>query len=256
MNAGIEIAAGDSCFDGHFPGQPILPGVALLDRVCRALAGMTEGQTLRGIAFARLRLPILPGDRLDLSSRAVQDGSIRVDLHRGTELVANAQLEFGPTNAQPTRSDISVREARLGGSAEVSMDRLLPHRPPMRLVATILEEYPDGLICHACIPPECALASGGFAPALATVEAAAQAAAAWEAVRRIRSAGEGGPRIGYLVALRQIAFFAEQVPAGRVFLARVWLEEFAGPLTHYGFEVSVSRSVIAAGGLGTYLAGK
>jgi predicted hotdog family 3-hydroxylacyl-ACP dehydratase len=125
----------------------------------------------------------------------------------------------------------------------------------MRFVTSVVEEHPDGLTCQACIPGTCALVTDGRAPALATVEAAAQTAAAWEGVRRLRGAAGASARIGYLVALREIGFFAAHVPADRSLLARVQLEDLAWPLTHYRFEVSLAGVTLATGRVATYAAG-
>jgi predicted hotdog family 3-hydroxylacyl-ACP dehydratase len=96
--------------------------------------------------------------------------------------------------------------------------------------------------------------SGTTAPALAAVEAAAQAAAAWEALRRARTGGAPSPRIGYVVALRDVAFFTEIIAAERPFLAAVRLVSAALPLTHYATEVACEGVAIMRGTIATYLA--
>jgi 3-hydroxymyristoyl/3-hydroxydecanoyl-(acyl carrier protein) dehydratase len=61
MTATLTIPPEGPLFEGHFPGRPILPVVALLALVAGAL-GRTA--PLRGVAFARLRQPVFPGDAL------------------------------------------------------------------------------------------------------------------------------------------------------------------------------------------------
>ena len=134
------------------------------------------------------------------------------------------------------------------------LDDLLPHRPPMRFLTSILQETAGGLTCAARIPGECALVSGGGASPVAAIEAAAQAAAAWEALRRWRDAAVAAPRIGYLVALRDIVFFAKCVPANRELLVSVSLEAAAPPLTHYRIEVSQDGMLVTHGTIATFLA--
>jgi len=57
-------------FHGHFPGQPILPGIALLSLVMKALRYFVEqrGLQLQGLQVrkARFTLPIRPGDTFEI----------------------------------------------------------------------------------------------------------------------------------------------------------------------------------------------
>ena len=64
------------CFDGHFAGAPILPGVTHL-----ALALATcepEGlHYLEGVRDVRFSAPILPGDELEVRIESASDPSAR-----------------------------------------------------------------------------------------------------------------------------------------------------------------------------------
>jgi predicted hotdog family 3-hydroxylacyl-ACP dehydratase len=134
------------------------------------------------------------------------------------------------------------------------LDRLLPHRPPMRFVTAIERELSDGLQCTARISSECGLAPAGRAPTLLGLEAAAQAAAAWEALRRSREPGGASARIGYVVAIRDAVLFTSSIPADESFNAAVRLEAAALPLTHYAVEVALRGEVVARGKIATVLA--
>ena len=61
------IDAGSPWFAGHFPGDPILPGVAQLELVCRLLSTTFEERfslsALRRVKFKKI---IRPGDVLDI----------------------------------------------------------------------------------------------------------------------------------------------------------------------------------------------
>ncbi len=68
----IDAAAavdGDSpWFAGHFPGNPILPGIAILSLAKEAIltAELRQGRrvAITGVGRVRFRLPVKPGDRM------------------------------------------------------------------------------------------------------------------------------------------------------------------------------------------------
>jgi predicted hotdog family 3-hydroxylacyl-ACP dehydratase len=134
-----------------------------------------------------------------------------------------------------------------------TLEELLPHRPPMCFVTSILSETADGLTCAGRVPAGSPLVHSGSAPALVALEVAAQAAAAWEGLLRWRERGHAAPRIGYLVALRAVAFFAERFPADRILSATVHLEAAAQPLSHYRVDVSLDNMPIVRGTIATFL---
>lgn len=251
MSTTIAVPSGGAYFEGHFPGRPILPGVVELVLVLETLA-RERPVALRGIVFARLRQLVQPGDRLELVARELDSGHLRVDLRREGVLVANGELILGRPEKPRAMASSGARTARPMSPAP-PLDALLPQRPPMRFVTSILEQTTDGLTCAACIPAACALVSDGSAPALAGLEAAAQAAAAWEAMRRWREGGVAAPRVGYLVALRDVTFFAERIPADQTLLTSVRLEAAAPPLTHYRVDVSLGGMPVVRGTIATFL---
>jgi predicted hotdog family 3-hydroxylacyl-ACP dehydratase len=264
LKATIAIPADGPWFDGHFPGRPILPGVAELALAIAALRQETgKPLPLRGIAFARLRHPVLPGDRLELAAResAGREGEtarLRFELKRDGMLVANGEFIVGAPLSQPDALPDRGTKTAPGGIVPAgiipSAEALLPHRPPMRFVDSILHQSADALDCIARFPGRCALVSGGSAPTVAAIEAAAQAAAAWEALQRWRRQGEAAPRAGYLVAMRDVAFFTDRIPADQPLLVSVHLEAAFPPLTHYRFEVSLEGLRLVRGTIGTFLA--
>jgi 3-hydroxymyristoyl/3-hydroxydecanoyl-(acyl carrier protein) dehydratase len=237
---------------GHFDGRPIVPAVVELIVLIEHLS-LEAGAplALRSLRFARFRQLVVPHDRLDVSARGVEGGFTRVDLTRAGVLVANAELELGP---KPTEQSLP-RSVSLEGPAVDAppLDLLLPHRPPMRFITAVERELSDGLECEARISTECGLVSDGRAHPLLGLEAAAQTAAAWEALRRSRESGSAGARIGYVVAMRDAVFYTSDIPADVSFSVRARLVALALPLTHYGVEVALRGEVVARGTIATVL---
>ena len=279
MSTFLDITVGAAWFEGHFPGRPILPAISQLALVLDALA-RHRGQpvALGGIGFARMRQPVVPGDPLQLEIDERPGGALRFTLARDGAMVTNGELLPGTVTPTPSLRCATASPSRgpgiLGGpcgageapSDVVAFDTdtnpiddatliesLLPHRPPMRFVTSVLAESPDGMTCSARIPAGCALVAQGSAPAVAAIEAAAQTAAVWEATRRRRAGGMTASRLGYLVGLRDVTFFAQRIPAEQTFRATVRLEAATLALTHYAMQIDLGSAVILRGTLATFL---
>jgi len=100
-----NVTGSEDFFEGHFPGQPVMPGVLLMEALAQA-AGIwllhQSGDPSRlevhvvGIDDAKFRRPVVPGDQLRLEVKVLQrrhkmcrvKGEIRVGDHR----VAEARL--------------------------------------------------------------------------------------------------------------------------------------------------------------------
>lgn len=61
----VCIEAGHPALPGHFPGQPVVPGVVLLDRVAALLERHGAG-TLAAIGQVKFLAPLLPGQEATL----------------------------------------------------------------------------------------------------------------------------------------------------------------------------------------------
>ncbi|MBN1663941.1 MAG: hypothetical protein JW943_10100 [Deltaproteobacteria bacterium] len=71
VSAEVEIGESSPWFSGHFPIEPVLPGIALLSMVSELIrhcgAVKRERITLAGIRRVRFRLPVRPGALLLVS---------------------------------------------------------------------------------------------------------------------------------------------------------------------------------------------
>jgi 3-hydroxymyristoyl/3-hydroxydecanoyl-(acyl carrier protein) dehydratase len=64
-----EVPADLSYFDGHFPGNPVLPGIAIIDASLEAIRlerGMEEPPYVRKVDSAKFTQVIQPGHIVDL----------------------------------------------------------------------------------------------------------------------------------------------------------------------------------------------
>ncbi|GAA0682997.1 hydroxymyristoyl-ACP dehydratase [Dyella sp. LX-66] len=76
---------------GHFPGQPLVPGVVLLQAVADALRAW-RGQRLARIAEAKFMAPLLPGEEAELLL-SESGARVRFELRRGELLLARGAIE-------------------------------------------------------------------------------------------------------------------------------------------------------------------
>jgi len=90
----VRIDPSHPSLPGHFPGQPLVPGVVLLEAVADALRAW-RGQRLARIAEAKFVAPLLPGEdaQLVLSDSGAR---VRFEIRRGEVLLARGAIEGAP----------------------------------------------------------------------------------------------------------------------------------------------------------------
>ena len=91
----VEIAADHPAFDGHFPGQPVLPGVALLAEVLEAALGEPTLFACIGseprLAVVKFLAPVRPGASLRIDFR-LGARALEWRVGDGTRDVASGQI--------------------------------------------------------------------------------------------------------------------------------------------------------------------
>ncbi|HEU0289205.1 MAG TPA: hypothetical protein VFR39_00355 [Burkholderiales bacterium] len=87
---------------GHFPGDPIIPGAVLLDETLRAIeAGLDSALAPFRIRSAKFTHPARPGDRLLIRFSRTPGGEIRFTCTVGEKPVLTGQLScLAPSTAE------------------------------------------------------------------------------------------------------------------------------------------------------------
>ena len=96
----FSIAIDHPALPGHFPGQPVVPGVLLLSEAIRVLEQeRTEALHITGISSAKFLGMVLPGQQVTVDAPLPKPGDtlIRVKLIRDGEAVCSAQLKITPS---------------------------------------------------------------------------------------------------------------------------------------------------------------
>ena len=92
----VSVSADHPAFGGHFPGQPLLPGVSLLAEVLEAV--MCEPALMQSvgpaprIATVKFLAPVRPGSTLSLQLDG-SSGAVRFEVRSAQTVVAFGNFE-------------------------------------------------------------------------------------------------------------------------------------------------------------------
>jgi predicted hotdog family 3-hydroxylacyl-ACP dehydratase len=273
--AELLVPAGGPIFAGHFPGRPLLPGIAHLALLCQVLEEVAARGTLGGEAPGntaiaevrrfRLRREIVPGDRIELrvegwAEAPAESGSFRFEVRRQPadghpgkpgEIASEGTVSTGIAGAQPQAGAPIPRPDFAPGGPFRPVAELIPHAPPARVLAEVLAGGAGGILCAGSIPGDHPLAAGGEVPGFLAIELGAQAAAALEALARQPG---GRPRIGYLVGVRDTHLPA-RLPTGRTLHVTAVPAGAAAALAVYDMQVAEEGAALplASGTISTFL---
>jgi beta-hydroxyacyl-ACP dehydratase FabZ len=113
-----NVSAGDPWMTGHFPGNPVMPGVLILEAMCQAggvLVNLSRTEEnnqsaryLAGLDNVRFRRRVIPGDQLIIHGKIIKKklNIIKMEVTATVEgvLVAEAQI-MASTGVENDSSD-------------------------------------------------------------------------------------------------------------------------------------------------------
>jgi len=82
---------GSPCLTGHFPGNPVVPAVAILADLVRWTEGEL-GRGVTGVKSARFRKPLLPDDRWRVTLEEADTDEVTIRGYDHDRVVMNARL--------------------------------------------------------------------------------------------------------------------------------------------------------------------
>ena len=93
LRAPLLIAASHPCLPGHFPGQPVVPGVVILDAVQAAIEA-ASGEALPPLRLPQVKFiqPLLPEQSAEIVIESPAPGRWRFRVLRGDNVLASGEM--------------------------------------------------------------------------------------------------------------------------------------------------------------------
>lgn len=77
---------------GHFPGNPLVPGVMILDLLADDWRELSPDRPLRGIRKAKFQRMLAPGENLSVEWAEIRDDKVSFRAFVGDEILATGQF--------------------------------------------------------------------------------------------------------------------------------------------------------------------
>lgn len=90
----IQIPSSHPALPGHFQGEPIVPGVVLLDLAQSVLREVMPGARVIGMPFVKFQAPLRPDESVEISVMPKSPGNAGFEIRRGESLIASGSLRY------------------------------------------------------------------------------------------------------------------------------------------------------------------
>lgn len=230
---GIKVVSiGEDYFVGHFPENPIMPGVLQVAAMCQLSEALLRHRGERGVVLlsslkrVKFRRPVIPGDvlRIETALTATAEGSWTFEartLVRG-EAASSGTLTLAlldPSLAlrQPPVLDPPLPEGLAGTAADIpTILGMIPHRYPFLLVDRLAMIEGGRAVGIKNVTGNDALCRGlahPVFPGFLQIEAAAQTACA-----RALQLPENQGKLGYFMSVDEATFPAVVQPGDQLLM--------------------------------------
>ena len=93
----LIIAPSHPSLPGHFPGNPIVPGVVILEEVLDLIGqSLNQPLMLANVPLVKFHSPLRPNESLQLTFEILPKHMVTFSCHVGPRLVASGQFVFQP----------------------------------------------------------------------------------------------------------------------------------------------------------------
>lgn len=91
-----SISSSEEFFQGHFPGNPVVPGVLIVETMAQACQVMLKNSSLElsKIKRARFREMVKPGDQLVIKVKKKADSVFTAQAYLDEKVACSAELTF------------------------------------------------------------------------------------------------------------------------------------------------------------------